>query len=387
MLVIVSCNKNDPKPDDSGLFIKFFGTAVTNAGYAMAEVGDGFVLVGASVLDENSRTDTDILIVKTDRNGNRLWEKRIATLKNEIAHDVKINGNGEIFLLGGQAQATSDSMDMLLVQLNPDGSEINRWSYGADTSSEVGYSINFLENDTLLLAGTKTYGTDRDMTVLKVRGTHVSWQRVIGIENQNDDLNRVIAAGDGRFIWCSTAYKSATESNVRVAISDPDGLLDWQYEFGQFNNIKEFGRDVVQAPDGNFVVVGSRGDKGRDTESLWLLKININGALIWESQPAGNATSGYSIRNTSDGGFIVGGYTSLTFTSEPDANFLLLKLNASGGSEWSKNYGGARYDVATQAMQTSDGGYIMLGLADMRFNNAVFALIKTDNEGNINKKK
>jgi hypothetical protein len=63
LTVLLGCNKNkDPKPDNSGKFIKFFGTAGMNQAYTLLETSDGFVLGGYSIKD--GRTDKDILIVK-----------------------------------------------------------------------------------------------------------------------------------------------------------------------------------------------------------------------------------------------------------------------------------------------------------------------------------
>jgi len=67
----------------------------------------------------------------------------------------------------------------------------------------------------------------------------------------------------------------------------------------------------------------------------------------------------YSVEKTNDGGFILAGETQVN--SGPDTDFLIIKLDAEGGVQWQKRYGGSDIDIAYSATQTSDGGYIVAG--------------------------
>jgi hypothetical protein len=83
----------------------------------------------------------------------------------------------------------------------------------------------------------------------------------------------------------------------------------------------------------------------------------------------GNDTNSelYDVQQTSDGGYILGGYTSTVITGEsPDDitqnyDYWVIKLNAAGEKEWDKKYGGSGDDLMTEVYQTSDGGYILGG--------------------------
>ncbi len=67
----------------------------------------------------------------------------------------------------------------------------------------------------------------------------------------------------------------------------------------------------------------------------------------------------YSIRQTSDGGYIVAGYTYSFGAKDKDA--WVFKLNAAGAIEWQKRYGDDGDDIAHSIRPTDDEGYVVAG--------------------------
>jgi hypothetical protein len=89
----------------------------------------------------------------------------------------------------------------------------------------------------------------------------------------------------------------------------------------------------------------------------------------------------YSVQQTSDGGYIVAGWTTSLGAGD---DILLIKTDANGNVQWAKTYGGESWDGAYSVQQTSDGGYIVAGWT-WSFGagwDDIF-LIKTDVNGNI----
>ena len=66
-----------------------------------------------------------------------------------------------------------------------------------------------------------------------------------------------------------------------------------------------------------------------------------------------------SVQQTTDGGYIVAGWTWSFGAGEED--FYLVKTDAVGDTLWTRTYGGSDWDVAYSVQQTIDGGYIMAG--------------------------
>jgi len=76
----------------------------------------------------------------------------------------------------------------------------------------------------------------------------------------------------------------------------------------------------------------------------------------WRTYGGTSDDYGWSTQQTSDGGYIIAGYTA-SFGAGGD-DVYLIKTNASGDTLWTKTYGGTDEDVGYSVQQTSDGGYV-----------------------------
>ena len=90
---------------------------------------------------------------------------------------------------------------------------------------------------------------------------------------------------------------------------------------------------------------------------------------------------GKSVQQTSDGGFIVIGI-SRQFVGMDD-DIILLKTDSMGNKQWGKTFGGNNDDYAFIVKQISDGGYIIVGrTASFSTGDSDIWLIKIDSNGN-----
>src|SRR5947208_2102877 len=101
----------------------------------------------------------------------------------------------------------------------------------------------------------------------------------------------------------------------------------------------------------------------------------------WDKTFGGNDDDEpYSLQQTSDGGYIMGGY-SLSNKSDDKAedskgsyDYWIVKVDGNGTKQWDKTFGGSNDDVLRSLRQTSDGGYIAGG-----FSSSGSSSNKTDN--------
>ncbi len=175
-------------------------------------------------------------------------------------------------------------------------------------------------------------------------------------------------------IWC--LFLIITSSFAQA----PDTL--WTRTYGGY--YQEYGYSVKQTTDGGFITVGSTKTYGNGGYDIWLLKLNENGDTLWTKTYGGQYDEvGYSIITNSDGDYIIAGRKnnySLTYD-----DFWLLKINPGGDTIWTRSYGGNHNDYARSVQQTSDGGYIIAGTT-RSFGQGIPAysniyLVKTDANG------
>ena len=82
--------------------------------------------------------------------------------------------------------------------------------------------------------------------------------------------------------------------------------------------------------------------------------------------------SAYSVRATSDGGYIVAG----------SYGYSILKLFSNGAVEWQKKYTIEPFDQARSIQQTAEGGYIVAGISDYLYWNEKLWILKLNADGN-----
>jgi len=112
---------------------------------------------------------------------------------------------------------------------------------------------------------------------------------------------------------------------------------------------------------------------------VYLIKTNSLGDTAWTKTYGDiSADVGYSVQQTSDGGYIITGYITSSLTG--NTAICLIKTDGSGNALWTKTYkeSSSFSEVyGTEVQQTKDGGYIVVGYIDY----GLIELIKTDDSG------
>src|SRR5690606_13464170 len=106
----------------------------------------------------------------------------------------------------------------------------------------------------------------------------------------------------------------------------------------------------------------------RGGQDFWVLKLDSNGNILWQKTYGGSADDFLvTTHQTSDGGFIIGGYSysdisgDKTENSRGESDYWILKLDPAGNIEWQKTFGGDEYDNFGSLVITNDGGYLLAG--------------------------
>ena len=153
------------------------------------------------------------------------------------------------------------------------------------------------------------------------------------------------------------------------------GDIDWVKTYGGSQD--DFARSVIPTLDGNFLVFGNTSsingnivDKTIEVSDYWLLKLDFNGNVIWSKTYGGSDEDvGQEVIQTTDGGYVIVGYSKSNdidaSNNEGQHDNWILKLDNNGNILWEKSFGFAGHDHAYSVIETMDGGLFMTGFLDI----------------------
>jgi hypothetical protein len=185
---------------------------------------------------------------------------------------------------------------------------------------------------------------------------------------------------DGGFIVAgSTESLSTGDNDVYLIRTDAHGDTLWTRSYGGTHH--DFGYSVRQTSDGGYIVAGSTSSFGTNVYQVYLIKTDAVGDTIWTRAYGGqDDEEGNSVQQTTDGGYIIAGYTNSFGAGYWDV--YLIKTNASGDTLWTRTYGRKSSDGGNSVQQTSDGGYIIAGWTYPQYPEDMNVyLIKTNAQG------
>lgn len=150
-----------------------------------------------------------------------------------------------------------------------------------------------------------------------------------------------------------------------------------------YSGVGDIAHSVIQTKDGGFLLLCSDWPSQdlQDFSGVFhLLKVDSSGFQQWNQTYTGtifDIWSGQYVVQTADGGYAV--------TAEYQNKLLLLKTDQSGDPQWNQTYAGSRTCAASTLIQTSDGGFALVGVSNfdpIYGTSDTVWLVKTDSHGN-----
>jgi len=208
-----------------------------------------------------------------------------------------------------------------------------------------------------------------------------------------------------KYIWKNVPKPISNMCLVRIQqihLVDTSNLepeIQWQRTYGGSKHEELY--SMQNTKDGGCICAGyTLSNDGDVTDSLgkqdaWVIKLNSSGVIEWQKSYGGSEDDEFhSIRQTSDGGYILAGYTKSNDGDITDlkgvGDLWLVKINSFGTIEWQKTLGGSNDDRAHNISTTTDGGYIIAGASmsidgDLSDNNGLIGswIVKINSTGSI----
>lgn len=153
---------------------------------------------------------------------------------------------------------------------------------------------------------------------------------------------------------------------------------------------------IAQTDEGEYALAGYTYSYGAGGSDMWLVKTSLYTTYLegipnpwsydieqWNTTYGGPQDDGAKcVIQTSDGGYALVGYTDSS--GEGGYDMWLVKTDSNGTAQWNKTYGGPQDDMANCIVQISDGSYIVAGYTNsFDVQSQSTWVVKTDTQGNI----
>jgi hypothetical protein len=357
LLVCTGAAFADP-PDT--LWTRTYGGTNIDVAYDVRPTDDGgFIVTGYT--RSYGAGGHNLWLFKTDASGNREWNSAFGGSSDDEAQAVWPTSDGGYIAAGFTSSSGAGAKDVYLVKATASGQQDWTRTFGGSSDDEA-YAVEETVDGGLIIAGaTSSFGAgSRDMWLIKTNASGApTWTRTFGGYG-SDGAWSVSQTSDHGYIlagW-TFSYGPGYVGNAWLVKTDSLGTLEWQQYFGGAETDR--GYSAQQTGDGGYIMTGYTDSFGAGLYDLYLVKTDAQGTADWSQTFGGTGRDyGYSVVQTSDGGYLAAGYT-LSFGAGGD-DVYLVRTDGDGNLQWQTTYGGSASDVGYAVANTSDGGYVVAG--------------------------
>lgn len=244
-------------------------------------------------------------------------------------------------------------------------------------------------------------------------GGEVEWQKSYGGSGE-DFLQSVALTAEGGYILAGVSASGKGldkkddgfgQDDFWIIKLDPAGNEEWQLTTG--GDGQEKLQCIRQTRDGGFIVGGAsasgpsarKAAKNFGNLDYWVIKLDRKGKVEWEKSFGGQYLDELrSIALTSDGGYLLGGYSNSPYSGNKttqgngSGDYWIIKIDNTGKEQWQQSFGGTADDQLSVVLQTIDKGYLLAGSSasgsngsksKSNGNGSDFWLVKLDESGGV----
>ncbi len=338
-----------------------YGESVYNEGRGVIQLEDhGYIFLA----NENGIVgNTSIHLIRTDSLGIIRWEKRIADTTLRWGNDFKRTPDKGFVIAGYTYRSALQGYDLMILKTDSLG-EVQWEQQLGGTDWDFGEAImNTPDSGYLVVGKTYSYGQgDADIYIAKFSAIgDTVWTRTLGGDSLDFAVDCDLSADSNYWVSANTRSFGKGGSDGWVIKYNSLGDTLWSHFYGdtlddQINSFKAL-------PDKGFVFVGYTRSYGAINKDVWLMRIDSNMNFVWKMPEFWNIGPGNDVANHVELNdslqYIISGYTDGAGSGGND-----ITINIMG--EWNNHKFGSTLgslgdEMAYNAFQTSDDGYLILG--------------------------
>jgi hypothetical protein len=387
-LLVLSCERlvkfiNGP-PVNQG-FMRTFGTDFYDYGWGVDETFDGGVIICGSKEYRSDRTK-DAVIIKTDEDGFREWEKNYGGAGNEEFYSVKQCMDGG-FILAGYSTSYGAASEVYVVKTDPYG--IQEWEnvYGGPNLDRAYEIIETMNGNFVLVGFTNSPGIsngNHDFWLQRIDNQgNTIWRKGIGALNHEMGYD-VEELDDGSlFVVGSKDYYDEAGKDIYLVKTDSLGNMIWEKTFGSSGVYDEIAYSIHPAYPSGYLICAATNSRGNGWFDPQVIKIDYEGNIQWSAIYNGSSYgyNRWSSTPTFDGGAIIIGSTYHASEGGYE-DIYLIKIDQQGQELWNVNFEGGDSDWGWAVKETGINDLILVG-STKSYGNGLYDIyvIKTDEYG------
>lgn len=323
-------------------------------------------------------------VMRLNTNGDTLWSKVYGRHNKVGSYFSIIRTNDSCFAMCGDYGDTATTTilpNITISKIDSNGNNIwyksfysgTNWvasGFGIAQAHDNGYLVTGrIGGDTLLLLKTDENGS-------------LLWSKKVQFDSlvSLTPVINIRKTIDNGFIILFTGTYATSLKDICLMKIDSSGNKIWAIHYGSVYN--DFGLDIVQTNDGDFLVTGNIHNAVVIGTDAYLLKVNESGVVLW-SKTYGltiNNEFGNSVLSLSDGGIVMQGF-SYSFNIPNTRSNFLVRTDSVGDTIWTKGYNTSSSSSYSKLFKTFDGGYIFSNNTNPVLNYSKSLVIKTDSSG------
>lgn len=386
LIAFYSCDNLEITSVQKDSFIKLFGYSQVDIGNDIKEISSGY-LIAATVMQEGE-VQTDIALIKTDKYGNQKEIKIIEGGGNDEAAKLLLTNDGGFIILGTYEDTLNKQDDIYLAKYNSDFTQVWQHFIGNE-SDDRGIAIAKTGSGFIIVGNTdeknvvngNPKGTN-DILLVKVDSEgNTQWTNSFGGAGE-DVSNDVISIDAGILILGTTNSFSEQlqgESNIILIQTNSVGNETDKFTYGGSYN--DAGTSIVESTEGGYVIAGTIKSLSGGPSDIYIAKLGNDIHDVIDEYYFGLTSSdevGYGLLETEMGYVIAGSQAS----SSSIESAYFLKIDSDGNTLVEKFYGGYDAQIFYSLIQSSDGGFAMVGSSGFEGNDQIL-LLKVNSEGEL----
>jgi hypothetical protein len=337
--------------------------------YKAIEVEDGYVLAGCGGrLQTDTGVDIDFSLSKINTDGELVWQYFYDHTNDEyepqVAYDVIQSQDGG-FILAGYTNRNSTGAEFFIVKTDKNGLKL--WEKLIKTQTRPGkiLGIESTSDGGFIIAGTKTDPNilTEDLQAFKFNiNGELEWGKTYDYGGWKEFGHSVQQTADGGYIFVGDVIHSG--SGALLIKTDSKGEVIWKHVYNQMHGGGSY-HNVREIPGGGFIIAGYADPfevPGVDDGTrAWIIKVDAEGNEEWNKDYPipGIESAFYDIKVLDDGGYVIAGCKGIDISNLGSG--WIIRTDSEGNIFWEKEFTGKYLYNLYSVELTHDNGFLLAG--------------------------